>query len=71
MADELSLVSTGEIAKRLGVSVALVQKLERNGQLPPALRIEGNPRRVWRSDDWPLIRAKFEARRRKVSTVSG
>lgn len=70
MADDTTLLSTGEIARRLGVSLTLVQRLEGRGDLPPALRIAGSDRRVWPSDRWPEIVRRFEARRRTVRAAS-
>ncbi len=70
MADDTTLLSTGEIARRLGVSLTLVQRLEKRGDLPPALIIAGSGRRAWPSDRWPEIVRRFEARRRTVRAAS-
>ncbi len=41
------MVSTGEAARQLGVSMSLLRKLESIGVTPPAQRIAGLDRRVY------------------------
>ena len=48
------LVSTGEAAKELGVSVQTVRRWEQSGHLP-AVRTPGNQRRFRRSDVEALL----------------
>ena len=50
MAHEI-LMSSGGVAKRLGVSLSTVRNLERAGVIPPAMRLEGSDRRCWRESD--------------------
>ena len=50
MAHEI-LMSSGGVARRLGVSLSTVRNLERAGVIPPAMRLEGSDRRCWRESD--------------------
>jgi len=52
---ELELVSTGELARRLGRSQAGVRQLEAQGLIPRSIMIIGSGRRVWRLEDVPAI----------------
>ena len=54
-AAELELISSGELARRLGRSVSGIKKLDREGRIPQALVIRGTGRRVWRLADLPAI----------------
>lgn len=53
MAD--GLVSTGEVARRLGLSQSGVRKLARAGRIPPGATIVGSGRFVWREADLAAI----------------
>ena len=52
---EMELVSTGELARRLGRSQAGVRKLEQQGRIPRGTVILGSGRKVWRLEDLPAI----------------
>lgn len=57
------LVSTGEVARELGVSVSFLRKLELIGVSPPAQRIAGLDRRVYRPEDIEALRQVIATRR--------
>ncbi len=57
------LASTGEVAKQLGVSVSFLRKLELVGASPPAQRIAGLDRRVYRPEDVEALRQVIANRR--------
>ncbi len=63
------LLSTGGLAARLGVSVSLIGKLEREGVIPRAIVIQGSKRKVWRADQLPTIREQFDARRQRTQAA--
>ncbi len=63
------LLSTGALAARLGVSISLVSKLEREGRIPAATVVEGSKRKVWRGDQLPTIREQFDARRQRIQAA--
>ena len=65
MTDSTILLSTGAVATRLGVSVTLVQRLEKRGDLPPAMIVEGSRRKVWPIDQLPEITRRFSDRHRR------
>lgn len=56
------LFSIGALAKLLDRTPSLVRKLERDGVLPPALRLAGSNRRVYRPEDVRRIQ-EIQARR--------
>lgn len=58
------LISTGELARRVGISVSMVRKLEKIGAIPPADRLLGSDRRVYRGDDVTVVREAIEKRGR-------
>ncbi len=63
MAEEKTgLLSSGEVARRLGVGMTTTHKLVRAGILPAPITIEGSGRFVWPSDQWPAIEQAFIAR---------
>ncbi len=64
-----TLISTGGLAARLGVSVSLIKKLEREGIIAPGIVIEGSGRKVWRSGQLPAIQSQFDARRRRLQAA--
>ena len=64
------IVSTGGLAARLGVSVSLIKKLEREGVIPSGIVVEGSGRKVWTSEQLPIVQSQFDARRRKVRAAS-
>jgi len=59
---KIELLSSGEIAKRLGVGMTTTHKLLREGVIPQPVVIEGSGRFVWPSDQWPAIERAFLAR---------
>ncbi len=63
------LLSTGALAARLGVSISLVSKLEREGVIPRGIVIEGSKRKVWRGEQLPAIQSQFDARRRRLQAA--
>ncbi len=61
------LLSIGGLAEAVNRSPALLRRLEREGVLPPPLRLVGSDRRAYRAEDVPRIRqilAERAARRR-------
>ena len=50
MAHEV-LVSTGGVARRLGVSLSTVRNYERAGIIPESMTLEGSGRKAWRESD--------------------
>ena len=50
MAHEV-LVSTGGVARRLGVSPSTVRNYERAGLIPESMTLEGSGRKAWRESD--------------------
>ena len=60
MADRL--VSTGELARRLGRSQTGVRRLIAAGVIPPGTTIVGSGRFVWRESDFPAIEAALAER---------
>lgn len=67
---EIRLVSTGEVARRLGRSISGVKRLVSEGKIPPGLVITGSGRRVWRLEDLPAIEEALEQGRRKDRTAA-
>ncbi len=63
------LLSTGAVARRLGVSISLVARLEKQGVIPAGIVIEGSGRKVWRGDQFPVIRKQFDARRQRIQAA--
>ena len=57
------MVSTGEAARRLGVSMSLLRKLESIGVTPPAQRIAGLDRRVYTTSDVEQLRELLDRRK--------
>ena len=57
------LISIGGVAKRLNISPSTVRLWERRGLIPPATRLEGSDRRVWRIGDLVAISPRPEAHR--------
>ncbi len=60
-----AMVTSGEAAKELGVSVALIQKLERLGVIPPARRL--NRFRVYDETEVEQLRRIIADRRASQS----
>jgi DNA-binding transcriptional MerR regulator len=58
-----ALLSTGDLATRLGVSQSAVKLWEREGVIPRGIVVEGSGRKVWRLVDLPAIRKGLEERR--------
>ncbi|MDQ2636810.1 MAG: MerR family DNA-binding transcriptional regulator [Actinomycetota bacterium] len=61
MDDEL--LTTGEVARRLGVSATAVKRWEAAGLLPLAARTVPGNRRVWRASAVEAVRGRIEHRR--------
>ena len=59
---ETTILSTGGLARRLGVSLTTVRRLEAAG-IVQSSRLEGSDRRVFTIDDVEPIRAAMMARR--------
>ncbi len=52
-----------DVAERLGVSPSGVRRWERIGWIPPATRVAGSGRRLYRPNDIEEIRERVEAER--------
>jgi len=59
------MVTSGEVAKELGVSTSLIQKLERLGVIPPARRL--NRFRVYNEIEVEQLRQIIANRRARSS----
>ncbi len=59
-----AMVTSGEAARQLGVSVALIQKLERLGVIPPARRL--NRFRVYDETEVEQLRQVIADRRERT-----
>ena len=59
--EERQLFSTGEAARRLGISQSLLLRYEREGRIPPAHRVAGSGRRVYTLQDVEAIQAARQA----------
>ena len=57
------LLSIGGVAALVGRSPALLRVMEEAGEIPPALRLVGSDRRVYRVEDLPRIREAIANRR--------
>ena len=55
------LISTGELARRVGRSQSGIRKLATAGVIPPGTTIVGSGRFVWQEKDFPAIAAAIEA----------
>lgn len=55
--EQAQLLSTGEAARRLGISMSLLRRWEQEGKIPPAHRLAGSDRRVYSLQDIEAIRA--------------
>ncbi len=51
-----AVMSTGTVAKELGVSTSLLRTLEKAGAIPPAQRIAGLDRRLYSAEDVERLR---------------
>ena len=56
-------LSIGAAAEVLGVSPAGIRKWEKLGVIPPAARLVGSDRRLYRLEDVEVIRAKVSEKR--------
>ncbi len=63
------MVSTGEAARQLGVSMSLLRKLESIGVTAPARRIAGLDRRVYTGTDLEVLRRIIEERRERLTRI--
>jgi hypothetical protein len=61
--EDQNLISTGELARRVGLSPSGIRKLASLGLLPPAAVIAGTHHWAWRVDDLPAIEAAVRQRR--------
>ncbi len=61
------VMSTGTVAKALGISTSLIRKMEKAGTIPPAQRIDGLDRRVYSPADLEILREILAGRRARVS----
>jgi len=61
------MVSTGEAARQLGVSMSLLRKLEAIGVTPPAQRIAGLDRRIYTATDLDVLRRIITNRRDRTT----
>ncbi len=57
------LMSTGQVARQLGVSVSLLRKLEAIGASPPAQRVAGLNRRFYTAQEVEVLREIIAERR--------
>jgi hypothetical protein len=57
------LLSIGAVAEIVGRSPARLRQLEERGDIPPALRVVGLDRRVYRREDLPAIKRAIANRR--------
>jgi len=60
-------MSTGTVAKHLGVSTSLLRHLEKIGVTPPAQRIDGLDRRVYTNEEVEVLRQILANRRARQS----
>ncbi len=58
------LVSSGHVAQALGISLSYLRKLERTGITPPAQRVAGLDRRIYRREEIEDIRRLLAERRK-------
>jgi hypothetical protein len=56
-----SLLSLGEVARRVGCSNQTVRDMEKDGRVPPARRLVGQPRRYYSEAEAEVIRRVWEA----------
>ena len=63
MAQTDELISTGELAARLGRAPSTIKFLEARGVITPSIRVIGSNRRVWPSAQTETIRAQLNAHR--------
>ena len=56
----LTLLSTGTVARQVGLSVSGLKKAAREGRIPSAITIVGSGRRVWRAEDVPVVLAALQ-----------
>ncbi len=61
------MVSTGEAARQLGVSMSLLRKLESIGATAPARRIAGLDRRIYTASDVEVLRRIIADRRARAT----
>ena len=59
----IEVMSTGTVAKALGVSTSLLRKLEKDGVTPPAQRISGLDRRFYTEVEVEALRQILADRR--------
>ena len=69
--DSEELVSTAELARRLGYSQSNVLKLERGGYIPRGITVVGWGRRVWKAEDIPNMQEALQRRVTRRAAASG
>ena len=60
------IMSTGTVAKHLGVSTSLLRHLEKIGATPPAQRVDGLNRRIYSAEDVERLRQILADRRART-----
>ena len=63
------LMSSGEAARRLGVSPSLLRKLEWTGVTTPAQRVGGDVRRVYTPEEVEELRPIIAERRARINSA--
>jgi len=71
MAQTDDLISTGELAARVGRSPSTIKFLESRGVITPGIRVIGSNRRVWPSSQVELVKEQLKAHSGNRSSVSG
>lgn len=66
---ESTFVGIGYLADALGVSPSTVRLWERRGDIPPADRITGSDRRIYRVVDVEMLREQAARRRDRRQTA--
>ena len=61
------VMSTGTVAKHLGVSTSLLRHLEKIGAIPPAQRIDGLDRRIYTPSELEVLRQILADRRARTT----
>ena len=61
------VMSTGTVAKALGISTSLIRKMEKAGTIPAAQRIDGLDRRIYSEAEVEVLRQILANRRARVT----
>jgi hypothetical protein len=67
---QMELVSTGELARRLGRSLSGIRKLEAQGRIPRSTTIMGSGRKVWKLQDLPAIEEALRENSRRQGAAA-